>query len=47
MKTIRITGIGTASTSPNQIELKFTIQTIDYNYNQSIELHDSKFPLQQ
>ena len=42
MKTIRITGVGTASISPNQIELRFTLQTLDYNYNKSIELHDSK-----
>ena len=42
MKTIRITGIGTATISPNQIELRFTIQTIDPNYNKSIELHDAK-----
>ena len=42
MKTIRITGIGTASISPNQIELRFTVQTLDLNYNKSIELHDDK-----
>lgn len=42
MKTIRITGIGTASISPNQIELRFTLQTIDPNYNKSIEKHDLK-----
>ena len=42
MKTIRITGVGTASISPNQIELRFTLQTLDYNYNKAIELHDSK-----
>ena len=42
MKTIKITGIGTASISPNQIELRFNLQTIDFNYNISIEKHDFK-----
>lgn len=42
MKTIRITGVGTASISPNQIELRFTLNTIDLNYNKSIEKHDDK-----
>ena len=42
MKTIRITGVGTASISPNQIELRFTLNTIDPNYNKSIEKHDDK-----
>lgn len=42
MKTIRITGIGSASIAPNQIELRFTLSTINKNYNNSIEMHDLK-----
>ena len=42
MKTIKITGIGSASMAPNQIELKFSVQTIDPDYNNSIEKHDLK-----
>ena len=42
MKTIRITGIGTASISPNQIELNFHIKTLDPDYNNSLEKHDIK-----
>jgi uncharacterized protein YggE len=42
MKTIRITGVGTASISPNEIELRFSINTIDLNYNISIEKHNEK-----
>ena len=42
MKTIKITGIGSASIAPNQIELRFTVQTIDPNYNNSIEKHNLK-----
>lgn len=42
MKTIKITGRGTASMSPNQIELNFTTKTLDPDYNNSIEKHDLK-----
>ena len=42
MKTIKITGIGTASMSPNEIELRFTLNTQDFNYNNAIEKHDLK-----
>ena len=42
MKTIRITGIGTASMSPNEIELRFTLITQDFNYNNVIEKHNLK-----
>jgi uncharacterized protein YggE len=42
MKTIRITGIGTASMSPNEIELKFAVNTLESDYNNSIAKHDEK-----
>jgi len=42
MKTIRITGVGTASISPNQIELRFTVQTLNSDYNKAISNHDEK-----
>ena len=42
MKTIRITGVGTASISPNQIELRFTVQTLNADYNKAISTHDEK-----
>lgn len=42
MKTIKITGIGTATISPNQIELNFNIKTLDQDYNNSLEKHDLK-----
>lgn len=42
MKTIKITGIGYASISPNQIELNFNVKTIDHDYNNSLEKHELK-----
>ena len=42
MKTIKITGIGQASMSPNQIELRFTVNSQDLDYNNVIEKHDLK-----
>lgn len=42
MKTIRITGIGSASATPNQIELRFTVTTLNSNYNNAIESQDLK-----
>ncbi len=42
MKTLKITGIGHSSMSPNQIELKFRLYTLDKNYEKLNELHSQK-----
>lgn len=42
MKTLKITGIGHSSMSPNQIELKFRLCTLDKNYEKANSLHSQK-----
>ncbi len=42
MKTLKITGIGHSSMSPNQIELKFRLCTLDKNYEKANSIHSQK-----